>query len=101
MAIPEFKRGDVGYVITATANMDLTGCTVRFLAQREGYPDPVIELAHTVTDAAAGEVEHSTDGTLEVGDYVTELEVMRGAEGPFTFPGTKTLPRFRVNQDLG
>lgn len=101
MPTPEFKRGDVGYELTATANMDLSGCTVRFLARPKFSDTEPLELDHTITDAAAGMVRHITDGTLEVGRYVVELEVMRGTEGPFTFPSTTALPEFKVNQDLG
>lgn len=99
MPTPEFKRGDVGDKLTAVVNMDLTGCTVKFLARLSS--DPVaFELAHVVTDEPAGEVEHTLDGTLAVGTYVTEIEATRGAE-IFTFPTSSQLPRFRIVQDLG
>lgn len=63
---------------TWTVNMDLTGATTRLLARRPNAP--VIELTHTVVNAAGGVVEHITDGTLPVAAYRVELEISRGGE---------------------
>lgn len=98
--MPEFKRGDKGDKLTAVVNMDLTGCAVRFLARRKFYATTPIELDHTVTDEPAGVIEHTLDGTLEVGRYETEIEVTRDAE-IFTFPTSSSLPQFVIIQDLG
>jgi hypothetical protein len=66
------KRGDT-YPITFTANMDLTGATVRLLARSS--QGNTIELASTIQDAVAGTVVHNLTGTLGIDVYEIELEV--------------------------
>ena len=83
---------------TWTANMNLTGCTVRLLAQKGGV---TTLLASVITNAPLGVVTHTLDGTLEVGTYKVELEVSRVGDNLLaTFPnkGTETLV---VEKDLG
>lgn len=98
--MPKFKRGDRGDKLTAIVNMNLTGCIVRFMARRKYSDTPLLELSQTVTDAPGGVVEHTLDGTLAVGKYVTEIEVTRGTD-IFTFPTSASLPEFEIVQDLG
>jgi hypothetical protein len=76
---------------TWTANMNLAGCTVRLLAQKNGATQV---LASTITDAPNGVVTHVLDGTLDIGTYKVELEVSRAGDGlRATFPnkGYETL----------
>jgi hypothetical protein len=91
------KRGDT-YPVTFTANMDLTGATVRLLARE--YPSgPLIELPADIQDAEAGIVVHNLTGDLEVAVYSVELEVT--ASGVvITFP-SDTFELMVVVPDLG
>lgn len=89
------KQGD-RYRTTWTASTNLTGATTRLLARRDNAP--VIELAHTVTDAAHGVVEHYLDGTLPVASYRVELEISRDNE-KITAP-TSSFENLRVISDL-
>ena len=91
------KRGDTHDTLW-TANMDLTGATVRLLARYK--KDKTVQvLPTTISDAAAGEVTHTLTGTLAVGVYEIELEV---TQGPLvvTFPNGK-YETLNVVQDLG
>ena len=72
------KYGDTAPTTWVAEGMDLTGCTVRFLAR----PRPrgaMIELPATITDPPAGAAEWSPAGELKVGVYDIELEVTGGA----------------------
>jgi hypothetical protein len=71
--------------------MNLAGCTVRLLAQKNGATQ---ELATVITDAPNGIVTHTLDGTLDIGTYKVELEVTRAGDNLIvTFPnkGYETL----------
>lgn len=83
---------------TWTANMNLTDCTVRLLAQKSGV---TTVLPTTVSDVTGGVVTHVLTGNLEPGTYKVELEVSRVSDNLLvTFPnkGTETLV---VEKDLG
>lgn len=84
------------YATTWTVSMDITGATTRLLARRPNAP--VIELVHTVIDAAGGVVQHVLDGTLPVADYRVELEISRDGE-TITAP-TDHYENLRVITDL-
>lgn len=76
------KAGDT-HTVQWTANMDLTGATVRLIANT-GRGEPII-LPAVITDAAGGIVTHTLTGTLAVNTYRVELEVT--ASGTITtFP---------------
>jgi hypothetical protein len=70
------KQGDTKPRVW-TVNMDLTGSTVRLLAREQANLDP-IELEAAVTDAAAGEVTWTPDGTLNAVRHWVEVEVTQG-----------------------
>lgn len=94
------KRGDKGDTLTLTVNTDLTGCTLRLLAQKMYDTTPVFELdVDPGSDLPGGNVTHITTGTLEIGEYRLELEATRGDE-IFTFP-TNGFERLKVVADLG
>ena len=76
------KQGDT-HDIQWKANIDLTGATVRLVAEpRGGEP---IELAVTVVEAEEGLVSHTLTGTLLRGTYKVELEVTSDGK-IITFP---------------
>lgn len=79
-----------------TANMDLTGTTVRLLAKRGGTLTP---LDAVIIDAPAGKVGHTLTGTLDPGTYQVELEVTQGAS-IVTFPND-SYSTLTVTPDLG
>lgn len=91
------KHGDK-YPIEFVVNMDLTGATVRLLAEKVGTTTPIV-LEASVTDAAAGEITHQMDGTLAVGQYNIEAEATIGGE-VITFPNDG-YERLVVTTDLG
>lgn len=90
------KRGDT-YPITFTANMDLTGGTVRLLAKPPR--GTVIELPCSIQDPVNGIVVHNLTGTLSVGVYQMELEVTHSGT-IITFP-SDDFEELQVIQDLG
>lgn len=93
------KRRDI-YPITFTANMDLTGSTVRLLARKRFTADAATELASTFAGAV---VTHILTGDLDVGSYDIELEVTRDGE-VVTFPtgdGPAAYETLTVVEDLG
>lgn len=90
------KRGDT-YPITFTANMDLSGATIRLLAKPPR--GAVITLPAVVTDAVNGKVEHTLTGTLPVGIYYVELEVTHSGV-IITFP-SDNFEQLSVISDLG
>lgn len=73
------KEGDQ-YPITLTVNTNLTGATTRLLVRHLSRTGTLEELAHTVTDAVAGEFEHTLDGTWAQGPHYLELELTRSGE---------------------
>lgn len=82
------KHGDK-YPITFTANMDLTGSTVRLIVTPTS--GTAIVLSASVTNAVGGVVTHTLDGTLPVGAYKVELEVTQGGS-IVTFPTSQQAP---------
>jgi len=90
------KRGDT-YPITFTANMDLTGASVRLLAKPT--KGAVIQLPADVQDPASGIVVHNLTGTLPVDTYRVELEVTISGT-VITFP-SNSFEELSVIPDLG
>ena len=89
------KSGDT-HEVKWTANMDLTGATVRLIASpATGVP---LVLPSTITNPAQGEVTHTLTGELPVGRYRVELEATIGGE-IITFPND-TYARLDVIPDL-
>lgn len=73
------KQGDM-FPITFTVNHNLTGAETRLIVRHLDRKGTFEELAHTVTDAAAGKVEYDVDGTWAVGRHFMELEIADGGE---------------------
>lgn len=79
------KAGDK-HAVQWRVNMDLTGATVRLVAQPlKPYGTPALVLASSVADAEDGVVEHTLSGELPVGVYRVEVEVSSGSD-VITFP---------------
>lgn len=91
------KQNDT-HTIIGKVNMDLTGCTVRWLARLKKSTAAPILLASTITNAAQGLVAHNLTGTLAVGVYDTEIEVNQG--GVLTTFPNEGYEQIRVMDDL-
>lgn len=94
------KYGDTDPTTWTAVGMDLTGCTVRFMARDRTKRDTPIVLPATIIDAAGGVVEWTPDGLLPVGSYEVELEVTRASDGLIvTFPNDG-FERLTVSPDI-
>lgn len=91
------KHGDT-HDIVEKVNMDLTGCTVRWVVRLEGSPTAGVLPASIATPATDGRVRHRLDGTLPEGEHQYEIQVTRDGQ-TWTAP-TNGFGRLRVNADL-
>jgi len=98
MTMITVKRGDT-HDTTWTVGMNLTGATVRLLAQPRTTGTTIV-LACVVTDAVGGIVTHTLTGTLAVGVYDVELEVTTSGGQIVTFPND-SYETLCVARDLG
>jgi len=98
MTMITVKRTDT-HDTTWTVPIDLTGATVRLVAEYRAT-GATVPLASVITDAPNGIVTHTLTGTLALGVYDVELEVTMANGQEITFPaeGYETLC---VARDLG
>lgn len=93
------KTGDT-HTVAWRVNWDLTGATVRLLFRHLVTPtEPVIEAPVVITDAAGGVVTHTLTGTLDLGEYDVEVEIVK--EGVKYSSPTTGFERLTVTPDLG
>jgi hypothetical protein len=81
-----------------TVDADTSGASVRLLARRRPI-GPLVILTTTVIDASRGMYEHITTGTLDVADYLVEMEITQGDQ-VVTAP-TCGFSILRICKDLG
>lgn len=77
--VDSIKQGD-RFPITLTVNHDLTGAATRLIVRHITRTGQREDLLHTVTDTTQGQVEHTLDGTWEVGRHYLELEITQGGQ---------------------
>ncbi|KQQ65096.1 hypothetical protein [Microbacterium sp. Leaf320] len=73
------KRGDK-FPVTFTVNHDLASATTRLIVRHLTRDGVFAQLAHTVTDAATGQVRYNLDGTWAIGKHYIELEITQAGE---------------------
>lgn len=93
------KRADTHYVEWQLPGFNLTGCTAELILSRLGA---VQRHALVVTQPeTAGIVRWKLPGTLEVGEYLVEIEVTATAEETITTVPSKGYGKLQVQPDLG